>query len=52
MVPESSERCTTVMFASGSFASVFRPAIFESFHLVILPEKMPAMVVGVEVEVA
>lgn len=44
MVPESSERCTTVMSASGSFASLFRSAICESSHLVILPEKIPAMV--------
>lgn len=44
VVPESSARWTGVMFWSGSFASLFSAAIFSSFHLVILPAKMPARV--------
>lgn len=44
VVPESSERCTAVMLASGRVAPALVAAIFGSFHLVILPAKMPATV--------
>src|SRR3954470_12778481 len=44
VVPESSERCTTVIGADGSEAPEFWPLILASSHVVILPEKMPAMV--------
>lgn len=43
VVPESSERCTTVMFDDGRSTPSLSAAISSSFHLVILPEKMPAM---------
>ena len=44
VVPDSSERCTTVMFVSGRSASGFCWAMAGSFQVVISPEKMPAMV--------
>jgi hypothetical protein len=44
VVPESSERWTTVMFAEGSEAPEFSAAIFGSFQVVIAPLKIPAMV--------
>ena len=37
VVPEPSERRTTVMAASGSATPGFSAAIAGSFHLVILP---------------
>src|SRR5262249_10201780 len=42
VVPEPSERCTTVMSVVGSFAPGLALAIAGSFHLVILPRKMSA----------
>src|SRR5689334_24456846 len=39
VVPESSERCTTVIGADGSDASLFWSLIFASSQVVILPEK-------------
>jgi hypothetical protein len=44
VVPESSERCTGVIAVSGSSTPSFRAAIAGSFHVVIVPAKMPAMV--------
>ena len=37
VVPEPSERCTTVMVSSGSFTPGFRPAMAASFHFFTLP---------------
>ena len=51
VVPESSERCTAVMWRPGSVTPGLVAAIFGSFHLVILPAKMPASGVGVELQV-
>ena len=42
MVPEPSERRTTVIFSSGSFTPPFSATMRGSFHLVILPRKMSA----------
>src|ERR687889_1335517 len=47
VVPDSSERCTVWIAVSGRVAPLLSAAIFGSFHLVILPEKMPARVAGV-----
>ena len=44
VVPESSDRWTTVIGADGSEAPEFWLAILGSFQVVIAPEKMPAMV--------
>jgi hypothetical protein len=41
VVPLPSERLTTVILVSGSIAPWFALAIAGSFHLVILPRKMP-----------
>ena len=46
VVPEPSERCTTVMAASGNFAFGLSFASVGSFHLVIFPRKIPASVSG------
>src|SRR5688500_12540918 len=42
VVPDSSERKKTVIFASGSSAPSFRAAIFGSFQVVMLPLKISA----------
>ena len=42
VVPEPSERCTTVMSVAGSVTPGFSFAIAGSFHFVILPRKMSA----------
>ncbi len=44
VVPESSERCTAVMPASGSVASGLSATMAGSFHFVMVPLKMPAVV--------
>src|SRR4051812_15631190 len=44
VVPDSSERWTTVIVDDGSDTPVFCPAIAGSFHLVTLPRKMSASV--------
>src|ERR1700754_2014360 len=44
VVPDSSERWQTVIFESGSLKSGLPEAIFGSFHVVILPRKMSAIV--------
>src|SRR4051812_6553968 len=44
VVPDSSERCTAWIAVDGSLAPELRAAIAGSFHLVILPEKILAMV--------
>ena len=44
VVPDSSERWTTVMSVPGSFRSGFRLVIAGSFHFLILPRKMSAAV--------
>src|SRR3954462_4613096 len=44
VVPDSSERWQTVMFDAGSDMPALPAAIFGSFHLVILPRKMSAIV--------
>ena len=41
VVPLPSERSQTVIAVAGSFAPSFALAIAASFHLVILPRKMP-----------
>ena len=50
VVPESSERCTAVMVASGSVTPSFSAAIAGSFQVVMSPLKMWAMRLGVEVQ--
>src|SRR5512143_2375431 len=47
VVPEPSERWTTLMSVAGRFTPAFCAAIVASFHLVILPRKMPATMSGV-----
>jgi hypothetical protein len=42
VVPEPSERCTTVMSVAGSFAAGLSFTSAASFHFVILPRKMSA----------
>src|SRR3954453_4110774 len=44
VVPDSSERWTTVMLASGRFVPGLSFAIAGSFHFLILPRKMSATV--------
>ena len=44
VVPESSERCTGVIVVLGSLAPGLSAAIAGSFHFVILPLKMSAIV--------
>ena len=44
MVPDLSERCTTVMSRSGRSTFGFCFLMASSFHLVILPSKILAMV--------
>src|SRR5215510_10748387 len=44
VVPDSSERKNTVMFALGSLASGLSFAIFGSFHVLIVPLKIWAIV--------
>src|SRR4051812_17174581 len=46
VVPESSERCTGVIFVDGRLAPGLSLLISGSFHEVTLPEKMSATVVG------
>src|SRR5690349_2921622 len=46
VVPDSSERCTVEIAVDGSFTPEFCEAISGSFHLVILPSKMSAMVLA------
>src|SRR6476620_4551293 len=41
VVPDSSERKKTVMFADGSFAPELSLAIFGSFHVLMVPLKIP-----------
>src|ERR1043166_819243 len=43
LVPDPSDRCTTMMSALGSLAPGLAATIRRSFHLVILPRKMSAM---------
>ena len=47
VVPESSARCTGVIAVAGSVASGLSAAMAGSFHVVMAPEKMPAIVAGV-----
>ena len=42
VVPEPSDRCTTVMSVPGRLTPAFSFAIAGSFHFVILPRKMSA----------
>ena len=51
VVPESSERCTTVIGADGSVAPELSAAIFGSFQVVIVAVEDPGDRVGVELEV-
>ncbi len=44
VVPESSERCTTVIAVLGSFVPGLSLAIAGSSHFLILPRKMSAAV--------
>jgi hypothetical protein len=44
VVPESSERCTAVIAVSGRSTPSFRAAIAGSFHVVISPWKILAIV--------
>ena len=44
LVPELSERRTTVILIFGSFTPGFSAAMAGSFQRVILPRKMPASV--------
>jgi hypothetical protein len=44
VVPESSERLTGVIAESGSSTPSFCDAMASSFHVVISPAKMPAIV--------
>ena len=44
VVPDSSERCTGEIVVEGSLAPLFSAAIAGSFHLVILPSKIWAIV--------
>src|SRR3954468_19629174 len=46
VVPESSERCTGVIFIDGRLIPGLSCLISGSFHEVTLPEKMSAAVVG------
>src|SRR3954451_15561179 len=46
VVPEPSERCTTWMPVAGNLAPLLSAAILGSFHLEILPAKIPATVSG------
>ncbi len=46
LVPEESERCTVSMAVDGRLAPEFSALISGSFHLVICPEKILAMVSG------
>src|ERR1700731_3128792 len=46
VVPEASERCSVEIAVLGSVTPVLSLAIAASFHLTILPLKMPAIVVG------
>ena len=50
VVPDSSERCTGVMSVSGRSAPGFVAAIAGSFHFVISPLKIFAVVSGVELQ--
>ena len=44
VVPDSSERCTTVMLVLGSLTPGFWLVISGSFHFLTLPRKMSAIV--------
>ena len=44
VVPDESERCTTVIAVLGSFMPGLSLAIAGSFHVLILPRKMSAIV--------
>jgi len=44
VVPDSSERCTTVIESPGSVTPGFSFAIAGSFHFLIFPRKMSAIV--------
>ena len=47
VVPEPSERWTTLISVAGRVTPGFSAAIAASFHFLILPSKMPAMTSGV-----
>ena len=47
VVPESSERWIVEIARSGSLTPLFAAAIAGSYHLVILPPKMPDSSAGV-----
>ena len=46
VVPEPSERWTTLIAVLGRFTPGFAAVRAGSFQVVILPRKMPAMIVG------
>ena len=50
VVPDSSERWQTVMFAAGSLTPGLSFAIAGSFQVLILPRKMSAIVGAVELQ--
>ena len=50
VVPDSSERWIVVIAVLGSFTPEFCWAMAGSFHLVMLPLKMSAIVLRVEVQ--
>src|SRR5512141_1448687 len=47
VVPDPSDRWTTLMSVSGRLSPAFCAATAGSFHFVIVPRKMPAMTSGV-----
>src|SRR5450759_2088033 len=47
VVPEPSDRCTTLISVAGRVTPALAAAIDGSFHFVILPSKMPAMISAV-----
>src|SRR3954469_21514481 len=46
VVPESSERCSGLIGVDGSFTPELSLAIAGAFHALILPAKIPAIVLG------
>src|SRR3569833_1163085 len=46
VVPESSDRSSGLICVEGSFSPELSLAIAGSFHVLILPAKMPAIVLG------
>src|SRR5579863_616491 len=52
VVPLPSERCAIRIAVEGNFTPLLAAAILGSFHLVIVPRNMPAMISGVRLRVS